>query len=178
MRRSASFLVVIATVMAVASTVSAEEAANPEPKMHEHQHMGMSSMDGRELVNFPMDVQAHLLGNMRSHMEALNGIIRALANNDFEGAAQLAEHRLGLDLNSAQICRPKSENAPPLPKGSMAEMMSLYMPEAMKTMGYTMHKSASDFAVVALTHDPQSSLEALSKVTQNCVACHSSYRIR
>jgi cytochrome c556 len=45
-----------------------------------------------------------------------------------------------------------------------------------------MHTSASEFAGVAVraaaTHDTKMAVEALSQVTQNCVACHAGYRLQ
>lgn len=62
---------------------------------------------------------------------------------------------------------------------SMDERMALYMPEQMRAIRLAMHTSASEFAVVtsrtAMTHDAKAALEALSPVTQNCVACHAGY---
>jgi cytochrome c556 len=56
------------------------------------------------------------------------------------------------------------------------------MPEAMQAIGSEMHRSASRFALEAenasVTGDVKPALAALSKVTQQCVACHSAYRVQ
>lgn len=147
-----------------------------------HGHPEMSHADERELVHFPPEMRTHMLRNMRDHVETLDGILRALASADYDGAAKIAIEHLGLDSPSAAACKPKPANAAPPAQGSMDEMMALYMPEQMRAIGLAMHTSASEFAVVAsraaTTHDTHAAVEALSRVTQNCVACHAGYRLQ
>ena len=138
----------------------------------------MSPADSRELVRFPSMMRTHMLGNMRDHVETLNAILQAIATGDYDGAANIAAERLGLDSPSAVGCKPKAANAPPPPKDSMDAMMALYMPEAMRATGLAMHTAASEFATVARTHDPKATAEALARITPNCVACHSAYRLQ
>jgi hypothetical protein len=145
-------------------------------------HADMSPADGRQLVNFPAPMRTHMLGNMRDHVRTLDGILQALGSADYDGAAKIAVERLGLDSPSAAACKPKPANAAPPAQGSMDEMMALYMPEPMRAIGLAMHTSASEFAVAAAraaaTHDTKAAVEALSRVTQNCVACHAGYRLQ
>jgi len=147
-----------------------------------HDQMDMSSADGRELVHFPPQMRTHMLGNMRDHVETLGGILHALAAADYDGAAKIAIEHLGLDSPSAAACKPKAANAAPPAPDSMDAMMALYMPEQMRAIGLAMHTSASEFAAVAArataTHDSKAAVEALSRVTQNCVACHAGYRLQ
>ncbi len=60
----------------------------------------------------------------------------------------------------------------------MDDMKALYMPETMRGIGLAMHTAASEFAVVAQTHDSKKAMEALSRITSNCVACHTAYRVQ
>ena len=147
-----------------------------------HGHPETSPADGRALVRFPPEMRTHMLRNMRDHVETLDFILRALAAADYAGAAKIAVEHLGLDSPSAAACKPKPANAAPPAQGSMDEMMALYMPEPMRAVGLAMHTSASEFAVVAsraaTTHDTKAAVEALSRVTQNCVACHAGYRLQ
>lgn len=147
-----------------------------------HSHMAMSPADGRKPVHFPPEMRTQMLRNMRDHVETLNGVLGALASQDFDGASKIAVERLGLDSPSAAACKPKPANAAPSSQGSMDEMMALYMPEPMRAIGLAMHTSASEFSVVAsrgaTTHDTRAAVEALSRVTQNCVACHAAYRLQ
>ena len=147
-----------------------------------HGHPDMSPADGREPIQFPPEMRTHMLRNMRDHVETLDGILRALAAADYDGAAKIAVAHLGLNSPSAAACKPKAANATPAAPGSMDEMMALYMPEPMRAVGLAMHTSASEFAIVAAraatTHDAKGTVEALSRVTQNCVACHAAYRLQ
>jgi hypothetical protein len=142
----------------------------------------MSPADGRELVHFPPEMRTHMLRNMRDHVETLDGILRALASADYAGAAKIAAERLGMDSPSAAACKPRPADASAPAPGSMDEMMALYMPEPMRAIGLSMHTSASEFADAAgraaSTHDGKAAVEALSRVTQNCVACHAGYRLQ
>ena len=124
----------------------------------------------------------HMLRNMRDHVQTLDGILHALASAEYEDAAKIAIEHLGLDSPSAAACEPKPANASAPAPGSMDEMMALYMPDPMRAIGLGMHTSASEFAAVAeraaTTHDPAPVMKALSRVTENCVACHSAYRLQ
>lgn len=122
--------------------------------------------DTRSLVNMPPMMQQHMLNNMRSHLNTLNRIQQALADKAFDTAAELAEQNLGISsLNSHG-----------------ASHMAAYLPAPMQAMGTQMHRAASQFALIAqesaIGDDLHTPLAALSQITQQCVACHNSYRIR
>jgi hypothetical protein len=163
-----------AVLCVLATTVAAQD----HPMKHQG-HMPMSVPDGRQAVQFPPEMQTNFLGNMRDHMQTLDGIIQALAGGDYAAAAKLANERLGLDSPSAAGCKPKAagENATPVP-GSMDEMMATHMPEPMRNIGLSMHTAASEFVRTAATRDNAASMAALGRITQSCVACHSAYRLR
>ena len=103
----------------------------------------------------------HMLGNMRDHLQALNEIQAALAKAEFDKAADIAEQRIGMSSLEAHH----------------AAMMAPYMPKTMQQIGTEMHHAASRFALAAKEGDMQKSLDTLSKVTQQCVACHAGYRV-
>jgi cytochrome c556 len=60
--------------------------------------------------------------------------------------------------------------------------MAPYMPKSMQDIGTAMHRAASRFARVAeeagVRRDLRPALQALSEVTQQCVACHAGYRLK
>jgi cytochrome c556 len=118
--------------------------------------------DTRQLVELPLPMQAHMLGNMRDHLATLNEIQTALAKKDFERVAQAAEQRLGVSSLAAHG----------------AAHMAPYMPVAMQTIGTEMHRAATRLALAAQERDLDKSLAELAAVTRQCVACHSAYRIR
>jgi len=118
--------------------------------------------DTRQLVELPLPMQAHMLGNMRDHLATLNEINAALAAKDFDRAAQAAEQRLGVSSLAAHG----------------AEHMAPYMPKPMQAMGTEMHRAATRLALAAQERNLDKSLAELAAVTRQCVACHSAYRIR
>lgn len=174
-----SFLLTLATLMAVASPLRAEDTPHA---MHGHMHGGAMPADERQLVFFPPEMRARQLENMRDHLKTLDGIVAALAAADFDGAARLATSHLGLNSPSAAACKPKPPGQPAPEKGSMDEMMELYMPDQMRSLGLAMHTAASDFALAtrqaAASGDVRPALQALSQVTQYCAACHAAFRLQ
>jgi cytochrome c556 len=121
--------------------------------------------DVRALVKLPEPMRTHMLANMRDHLTALNEIQTALAKGEFGKAADVAENRLGMSSLA-------SHNA---------AHMAPYMPKAMQDTGTEMHRAASRFAraaqEAAVDGKLSRPLAELSQVTQQCVACHASYRL-
>lgn len=155
------------TVAAVTITARAEADNGHEhkPAMHAAHQGGMVMTDSRKLVHFPEMLRVHTLANMRDHLLTLGKIQTALANKQFDKASEIAEQRLG--MTSMKL--------------HGAHEVARYMPRGMRELGTAMHRSASRFAMVAsnaaVSGDVKPALTALSRVTQACVACHSSYRL-
>ncbi len=118
--------------------------------------------DERRLVEMPAPMQQHMLSNMRDHLLVLHELQSALAAGKFHRAAEVAEQRLGMSS---------------LQSHDAAHMAPL-MPKEMQAIGNEMHRAASRFAVTVVEGDVAKSLSDLSKVTQQCVACHAAYRLR
>jgi len=106
----------------------------------------------------------HMLSNMRDHLAAITEILRALGEGEFRRASEVAEGRIGLSSLDAHG----------------ASHMAPYMPKAMQDIGTQMHRAASRFALVAqeagADGNSAKAISALSKVTEQCVACHAAYR--
>ena len=122
---------------------------------------GAADQDARTKVEFPDRMKAHLLGNMRDHLEALSDIQAALAKGQMEKAGDIAEARIGM---SSMIAHNAAHMAP-------------FMPKGMQDIGSEMHHAASRFAMIASEGDLPKALDALSRVTAQCVACHMNYRV-
>lgn len=179
-------LVAMTAMLTVFATAASAQHAG---MMGHNASLPMSQPDAREEVHFPPEMQTNFLKNMRDHVETLDAILQAVAAGDFASASRIATERLGLDLPAAAACKPADAAAngsapmrkPPAPE-LVDAMMALYMPEPMRAIGLSMHTSASEFATVAAgaaaTHDTASVIAALSRITPNCVACHSAYRLR
>lgn len=128
-----------------------------------------AGQDRRELVKLPPMMQEHMLANMRDHLAALDEILAQLAQGNADAASKIAENRLGMSSLSLHG----------------ADHLAPFLPEAMGEIGTRMHRAASRFVIVAqdaeLGGDSQSRNKvygALHEITQNCNACHQSYRIR
>ena len=141
-------------------------AATSPLAQHQHSASGAPPPDTRQPVPFPEDMRAHTLANMRDHLLALQEIQAALASGSFDKASEVAEQRLGM---SSLKLHGASDIAP-------------FMPKPMQDIGTQMHRAASQFAVEATnagaSGDVRAPLAALSKVTAQCVACHSAYRVK
>ncbi|MEJ2592937.1 MAG: hypothetical protein P8178_16380 [Candidatus Thiodiazotropha sp.] len=122
----------------------------------------LSADDTRQLVELPSMMQAHMLSNMRDHLISLNAILQHLDKGELDQAAELAESRLG--MSSLEL--------------HGASHMAGFMPEGMRNIGTRMHQAASRFALKAQEGEPLPAYRALSEITTECVACHTSYRIR
>ena len=122
--------------------------------------------DKRTTVRFPKALQRHTLANMRDHLLAIQQIQEALANREYDKAASIAEQRLG--MSSLEL------------HGALE--VEKFMPAGMQEIGAEMHRAASRFAIEASSAGATGrlgpSLSALARVTQQCVACHVSYRMQ
>lgn len=136
-----------------------------DPAMHAT-HKAGAAVDGRVVVKFPQAMREHTLTNMRDHLLALQQIQSALAKQEFDMAADIAEQRLGLSSLALHGAHDSSK----------------YMPKGMQETGSGMHRNASRFAVVAkdaaATGDVKPALAALAQVTAQCVACHAGWRLK
>jgi len=168
MRKIALFTLLLGTVAALAPAAA-------QSGMHMHGSMTPTSAgpaapgDKREFVQLPPMMQEHMLGNMRDHLETLDGIVDNLGNDKFEDAARLAEQRLGMSSLGFHD----------------AAHMAPFMPQPMQDLGTSMHHAASRLSLVlqnaAVTPSADSMREvnrALSEVTAACTGCHAAYRIR
>lgn len=122
--------------------------------------------DARVMVQFPEMLRTHTLANMRDHLLALAEIQDQLARGAYDKASDIAEQRLGMSSLGLHG----------------AHDVAKFMPQGMQAAGTAMHRSASQFAIVAkdasVTGDLKGSLAALARVSQTCVACHAAYRIQ
>ena len=162
--------------LALAAGLGAAHAQQHDPAMH-MQHPGQPPAqaakapqampkDTRQSVYFPKVLREHTLANMRDHLLALQEIQAALAQQEYDKAADIAEHRLGMSSLSLHG----------------AHDVAKYMPKGMQDAGTGMHRNASRFAVAAkdaaATGDVKPALAALAATTAQCVACHAGYRVK
>lgn len=122
--------------------------------------------DPRQPVELPAKMREHTLANMHDYLTTLAEIQSALGAGKSEQAADVAEQRIGMSSLERHG----------------ASHMAPYMPMAMPEIGTNMHRTASRFArtaqEVALAKEPARAIGALAEVTQQCVACHASFRLK
>ncbi len=103
---------------------------------------------------------------MRDHLLAISQIQEAIGKGNYNKASEIAENRLG---QTALKTHGAYEN-------------SKYMPKGMQEIGSTMHRNASKFAIEiqnsSATEDIKPAMIALSKITEACIACHASYKLK
>jgi cytochrome c556 len=125
-----------------------------------------AAADTRQPVELPAMMREHMLANMRDHLTALAEIQAALGAGKHEQAADVAEQRIGMSSLERHG----------------ASHMAPYMPKAMQDIGTNMHRAASRFARAAqeagVAKEPARAIGALAEVTQQCVACHASFRLK
>ena len=154
-----------AGVAALALAVRAQAPTHDMNDMADTAGTEATVTDARQLVKFPEPMRLHTISSMRDHLLSLQEIDDALAHNDFDKAANIAEQRLGMSSLEAHG----------------AAHLAPYMPQGMQDIGTQMHHAASRFAVEAqnasISNDVRPALAALGTVMQQCVACHATYRL-
>ena len=120
--------------------------------------------DPRTPIKFPPDMRGAFLEHMRQHMDSLDDVMAELANADFKGAANVAREQLVAGSGAG---------------------FGRYLPIEFREMGMGMHRAAADFADVAdaVPADPTAAdwnktVAALQAISNQCRACHSSFRLQ
>jgi len=137
--------------------------------------------DYRQVVEMPTEMKTMFLNNMRSHMESLDHIIAALAENDLMEAAAVAEVGMGAGHGKQRQCedehagKHKHKHEQPSDKG---EGFGKFMPKEMKMMGMQLHIAANEFADVAREGDIGEAYKSLRNISASCVACHQSFQVK
>lgn len=124
-------------------------------------HKTAEIQDTRLVVDFPDGIKQAMLERMRRNLSDVHEIQRALAESNFDRAADVAEFSLGLSSLGPHNAR----QAP-------------YMSPEMQHLGMQMHSASSRVARAAQEADAMKALGALSQVTGLCVGCHAVYRAK
>ncbi len=116
--------------------------------------------DGRQALVLAPAERDIVLAEMRAFLEGVQAITGGVGAQDMERIAQAAR-RVGAEARQAV-------------PGSLIGKFPL----AFKRLGLDTHKRFDTLALDAeQLGDPAHSLEQLSQLMQNCIACHSAYRI-
>jgi len=140
---------------------------------------GEFTADTRQVVEMPPEVKSMFLKNMRGHMESLDLIIAALAENDLTEAAAVAEAGMGAGHGKKRQCEDeyagKHKHEDSSHKG---QGFGKFMPKEMKMMGMQLHIAANEFADVAREGDIGEAYKSLRNISASCVACHQSFQVK
>lgn len=118
------------------------------------------STDGRQAILLEESERNLVLAEMRMFLASVQKITKALSENDMKIVAEAARE-VGLAAQQE------------VPGSLMGKL-----PLAFKKLGFDTHKKFDELALDAKDlGDPQYALEQLSTLMNNCVACHSTYRI-
>jgi hypothetical protein len=175
---------IMKTLFAILICTVVNFPALAEDMTNHTQTLSVINDDSRQLVNYPPDVKAHALANMRGHLKALADIMDAVATAHYAEAADIADNRLGMNSSAAAGCQPKDMKMMQMSNTShLDHQMQQLMPEEMRVLGQNMHRAANEFAVKARDADKnfQNITEAnmaLAKIARQCVACHASFRMQ
>jgi len=144
--------------------------------------MAMDHMaDQREFVEMPPQAKTMFLKGMRGHMESLDLIIEALAENDLTEAANISETTLGTGQGGKRQCEDESEGKKKHQQSShkgKEKGFGKFMPKEMKMMGMQLHIAADEFADVAREGNMGEAYKSLRNISAACVACHQSYQVK
>lgn len=117
------------------------------------------SSDNRLAVNLTPSEKDMVLGEMRSMLTAVNGVLRAAATKDWQQAKTAA---LGAGKAMAVDATP----------GLMGKL-----PMEFKTLGMSVHDDFDSLAEDLVKGMTESQVfERLGAITNKCIACHASYR--
>jgi hypothetical protein len=98
---------------------------------------------------------------MLQHLETIQGIVSALAEEDYELAKGLTETHLGFFMHRQAMASQQPENFPP----------------AYHDLAMAHHQAAEDLAQIIPTKDLKQILPKLDGVLKACVACHLEFKV-
>lgn len=120
-----------------------------------------TSTDRRIKIDLTAEEKNTILGEMRKLLMGVQGIIKAVSDEDFK---QVAIHA----RSNGMIMAKETGHHPGLVKK---------LPEQFKKLGFGTHKSFDELADKALGMSGPEILKTTATIMNNCVACHATYRI-
>ncbi|RKZ98682.1 MAG: hypothetical protein DRQ46_01390 [Gammaproteobacteria bacterium] len=145
--------------------------------------MAQESVDNRQMIEMPPETKQLFLSKMRGHMKALDQIIAALAEDDLDDAAVIAETTMGIvGTGHGKKWECDDSDGDHAHKHDQSEHkkkgFGKLMPAEMKAMGMSLHSAADDFADVARQGGRGEAYKALRQISSSCVACHQSFGVK
>jgi len=118
--------------------------------------------DVRTLIPLGAEARQEHRAVMLQHLETIQAIVAALAEEDYRLAQGLTETHLGFFMHRHAMARQQPENFPP----------------AYHDLAMAHHAAAEQLADVMPTNDLKRILPEFNNVLKACVACHLEYRLR
>jgi hypothetical protein len=144
-------------------SVAHSSAATDHPATHKAEpDMPKTSLTKRMALSLPPAAQEGLKLTMREHLEAIDAIVAALAQEDFAGAATLANEELGFPKHHVAMQREQGATFPP----------------AYHDLAMAHHSAAETLGEVLLTKDLKQILPQLEQTIHACVNCHQTFRLK
>ena len=113
--------------------------------------------DSRTSLQLNAMQKQHQLKNMRSHLEAVQEIIKLLALEKYDDASIVAELKLGSSTEMKLMC-------------------ASFNNKEFENLGLAFHKSADSMSEIFKQRNKNKSLQALSTTLNYCTACHSKFK--
>lgn len=145
--------------------------------------IAQENTEPRQVVEMPTEMKQMFLKNMRGHMEALDQIIAALAENNLSKAADIAESSMGVGHGTKRQCDDdnKGKHSHEFKQNHSShkeKKFGQFMPIEMKMMGMQLHQSANKFATIARGGNINEAYKALGQISSSCVMCHQSFQVK
>ncbi len=118
--------------------------------------------DVRTPILLEADARQEHRAVMLQHLETIQAIVAALAEEDYTLAQGLTETHLGFFMHRQAMARQQPENFPP----------------AYHDLAMAHHAAAEKLADAMPTKDLKRILPEFNRVLKACVACHLEYRLR
>ena len=118
--------------------------------------------DVRRPVQLDAEARQEHRAVMLQHLETVQAIVAALADEDYRLAQGLTETHLGFFMHRHAMARQQAENFPP----------------AYHDLAMAHHEAAEKLADAMPSHDLKQILPEFNNVLKACVACHLEYKLR
>jgi len=137
--------------------------AQPTPPPPSGREVGASpaAPDPRISLNLKPALQAVLKQTMQEHLQALQAIVAALAQENYDKASTIAHEELGFPKHHQVMQR---ERGTPFPK-------------KYQELAIAHHQAAEDLAEVIPTKEMKPILQQMDQTMKACVACHQAYKL-
>lgn len=140
-------------ISACTETTRRQEAQHPQ---------SILISDTRQSISLPSASAKEHRAVMLQHLESVQAIINALAEEKYELAKGLTESHLGFFRHREMMARQEPANFPP----------------AYHDLAMAHHEAAEQLAGIIPTKDLKQIMTKLNDVLKACVACHHEYTVR